>query len=223
MVPKTEMDPMQKNTHILVGVTGSVAALKLPILVSELLKIPGLWKKREDPVLHIDLRRWADLLLVAPLDANTLAKMANGLCDNLLTCVIRAWDLSKPLLFCPAMNTAMWEHPITAQQVDQLKSFGYVEIPCIVKKLICGDEGQFMKIPTKGLSKGGGLVLVSHNPFTVSAHPQEPCPDDPRQKTIKITKNLHMGVDSAWTETKDNDQIFPLGAGNCKLPFVSWK
>ncbi|XP_053221550.1 phosphopantothenoylcysteine decarboxylase isoform X5 [Podarcis raffonei] len=150
MVPKIEMDPMQKNTHILVGVTGSVAALKLPILVSELLKIPGLWKKREDPVLHIDLRRWADLLLVAPLDANTLAKMANGLCDNLLTCVIRAWDLSKPLLFCPAMNTAMWEHPITAQQVDRLKSFGYVEVPCIVKKLICGDEGRgaMAEVPT---------------------------------------------------------------------------
>ncbi|XP_033023345.1 phosphopantothenoylcysteine decarboxylase [Lacerta agilis] len=179
MVPKIEM---QKNTHILVGVTGSVAALKLPILVSELLKIPGvevrvvttenakhfynpqeipvtlysdsdewqLWKKREDPVLHIDLRRWADLLLVAPLDANTLAKMANGLCDNLLTCVIRAWDLSKPLLFCPAMNTAMWEHPITAQQVEQLKSFGYVEIPCIVKKLVCGDEGRgaMAEVPT---------------------------------------------------------------------------
>nr|XP_060611535.1 phosphopantothenoylcysteine decarboxylase isoform X4 [Anolis sagrei ordinatus] len=81
-------------------------------------------------------------MLVAPLDANSLAKVANGLCDNLLTCVIRAWDLSKPLLFCPAMNTAMWEHPITAQQVEKLKGFGYVEIPCIVKKLICGDEGR---------------------------------------------------------------------------------
>ncbi|XP_030786782.1 phosphopantothenoylcysteine decarboxylase isoform X3 [Rhinopithecus roxellana] len=56
------------------------------------------------------------------------------------TCVIRAWDRSKPLLFCPAMNTAMWEHPITAQQVDQLKAFGYVEIPCVAKKLVCGDE-----------------------------------------------------------------------------------
>ncbi|XP_016852947.1 phosphopantothenoylcysteine decarboxylase isoform X2 [Anolis carolinensis] len=101
-----------------------------------------LWKGRSDPVLHIELRRWADLMLVAPLDANSLAKVANGLCDNLLTCVIRAWDLSKPLLFCPAMNTAMWEHPITAQQVEKLKGFGYVEIPCIVKKLICGDEGR---------------------------------------------------------------------------------
>ncbi|XP_007947139.1 phosphopantothenoylcysteine decarboxylase [Orycteropus afer afer] len=164
---------VERKFHVLVGVTGSVAALKLPLLVSDLLDIPGLevavvtterakhfyspqdvhvsiysdtdewemWKCRFDPVLHIDLRKWADLMLVAPLDANTLGKVASGICDNLLTCVIRAWDRSKPLLFCPAMNTAMWEHPITAQQVDQLKAFGYIEIPCVAKKLVCGDEG----------------------------------------------------------------------------------
>nr|XP_036866071.1 phosphopantothenoylcysteine decarboxylase isoform X5 [Manis javanica] len=57
------------------------------------------------------------------------------------TCVIRAWDPSKPLLFCPAMNTTMWEHPVTARQVDQLKAFGYVEIQCVAKKLVCGDQG----------------------------------------------------------------------------------
>ncbi|XP_032198310.1 phosphopantothenoylcysteine decarboxylase isoform X6 [Mustela erminea] len=57
------------------------------------------------------------------------------------TCVIRAWDCRKPLLFCPAMNTVMWEHPITAQQLGQLKAFGYVEIPCVAKKLVCGDQG----------------------------------------------------------------------------------
>ncbi|XP_041600721.1 phosphopantothenoylcysteine decarboxylase isoform X4 [Vulpes lagopus] len=100
-----------------------------------------MWKCRSDPVLHIDLRRWADLMLVAPLDANTLGKVASGICDNLLTCIIRAWDCHKPLLFCPAMNTVMWEHPITAQQVGQLKAFGYVEIPCVAKKLVCGDQG----------------------------------------------------------------------------------
>jgi len=42
------------------------------------------WKQRGDPVLHIDLRNWADVLLIAPLDANTMAKIANGICDNLL-------------------------------------------------------------------------------------------------------------------------------------------
>ncbi|XP_060230588.1 phosphopantothenoylcysteine decarboxylase isoform X5 [Meriones unguiculatus] len=132
---------VERAFHVLVGVTGSVAALKLPLLVAKLLDLPGMWKRRSDPVLHIDLRRWADLMLVAPLDANTLGKVASGICDNLLTCVIRAWDLSKPLLFCPAMNTAMWEHPLTARQVGQLKSFGYVEIPCVSKKLVCGDQG----------------------------------------------------------------------------------
>ncbi|XP_066134319.1 phosphopantothenoylcysteine decarboxylase isoform X2 [Saccopteryx bilineata] len=163
----------QRLFHVLVGVTGSVAALKLPLLVSRLMDIPGLevavvtterakhfyspqdipvnlysdadewemWRHRSDPVLHIDLRRWADLMLVAPLDANTLGKVASGICDNLLTCVIRAWDCRKPLLFCPAMNTTMWEHPITSQQVGQLQAFGYIEIPCVAKMLVCGDQG----------------------------------------------------------------------------------
>ncbi|XP_011281277.3 phosphopantothenoylcysteine decarboxylase isoform X4 [Felis catus] len=88
----------KRQFRVLVGVTGSVAALKLPLLVSRLLDIPG-------------------------------------------TCVIRAWDCRKPLLFCPAMNTVMWEHPVTAQQLGLLKAFGYVEIPCVAKKLVCGDEG----------------------------------------------------------------------------------
>uniref|UniRef100_A0A669EN98 Phosphopantothenoylcysteine decarboxylase n=2 Tax=Oreochromis TaxID=8139 RepID=A0A669EN98_ORENI len=171
---KTDLLKTSGTFNVLVGVTGSVAALKLPLLVSQLLELSRvdvrvvttehakhfynpaevsvkiysdkdeweLWKQRSDPVLHIELRRWADLLVIAPLDANTLGKIASGICDNLLTCVVRAWDTSRPLLFCPAMNTAMWLHPITAQQVSKLKEFGYVEIPCIAKKLVCGDEGK---------------------------------------------------------------------------------
>lgn len=50
---------------------------------------------------------------MAPLSANTLAKIANGLCDNLLTCVVRAWDFAKPLVVAPSMNTLMWESPFT--------------------------------------------------------------------------------------------------------------
>lgn len=53
-------------------------------MVLPTLSPPQLWKGRSDPVLHIELRRWADLMVVAPLDANTLAKVANGICDNLL-------------------------------------------------------------------------------------------------------------------------------------------
>lgn len=51
-----------------------------------------------DEVMHIELRRWADVLVIAPLSANSLAKLAHGLCDNLLTCVARAWDWKKPFV-----------------------------------------------------------------------------------------------------------------------------
>src|SRR5213078_3318118 len=73
-----------------------------------------------DTVLHIELRRWADLFLIAPLDANTLAKLACGLADNCLTCVWRAWDPERPTLLAPAMNTLMWEHPLTTRHLGQL-------------------------------------------------------------------------------------------------------
>lgn len=104
------------------------------------------WQKRSDPVLHIELKKWADILLVAPLDANTLAKFANGLCDNLLTCVARAWDLenieTKPVVVCPAMNTFMFKHPITGKQLRLLnEEFKFKVVDCVEKMLMCGDIG----------------------------------------------------------------------------------
>ena len=76
--------------------------------------------QRGDPVLHIELRRWANLLLIAPLDANTLAKLALGICDNCLTCVYRAWERTRPVVLAPAMNTLMWEHPATVRHLSQI-------------------------------------------------------------------------------------------------------
>ncbi len=76
--------------------------------------------RRGDPVLHIELRKWADLLLIAPLDANTLAKLAVGLCDNCLTCIWRAWDSSRPVVLAPAMNTLMWQNPLTKRHLRSL-------------------------------------------------------------------------------------------------------
>lgn len=143
--------------NILLGVTGSVAAVKTPLLCEMLRRaghavkvaatqaslyffdpadIPremlildedewpgrstGRRWQREDEVLHIQLRRWADILVVAPLDANTLAKLANGLADNCLTCVCRAWEPSRPVVLAPAMNTLMWQHPATGRQLRQI-------------------------------------------------------------------------------------------------------
>lgn len=81
---------------------------------------PGDLYQRGDAVMHIELRRWADLLLIAPLDANTLAKLAFGLSDNCLTCVYRAWDRSRPVVLAPAMNTLMWDSPTTLRHLRLL-------------------------------------------------------------------------------------------------------
>ena len=81
---------------------------------------PGERYHRGDEVLHIELRRWADILIVAPLDANTLSKFALGLSDNLLTCLYRAWDLDKPVVLAPAMNTLMWRKPATSRHLGRI-------------------------------------------------------------------------------------------------------
>ncbi len=83
---------------------------------------------RDDPVLHIELRRWADVFVIAPLDANTLAKLANGISDNCLTCVWRAWDLNRPVVLAPAMNTLMWENPLTRRHLLQLAELHRAEV-----------------------------------------------------------------------------------------------
>ncbi|KIV78919.1 hypothetical protein, variant [Exophiala sideris] len=116
------------------------------------------WSKpwvRGDKILHIELRRWAHVMLVAPLSANTLAKMVNGISDGLLLSVVRAWDTTglvdmrkKRIFVAPAMNTAMWRHPITKKQIKVLEQDwgsgdgGWITVlRPMEKELACGDVG----------------------------------------------------------------------------------
>lgn len=99
------------------------------------------WNKIGDSVLHIELRRWADIMVIAPLSANTLGKIAGGLCDNLLTCIVRAWDYNKPLFVAPAMNTFMWNNPFTERHLMSIDELGISLIPPVSKRLACGDYG----------------------------------------------------------------------------------
>jgi len=88
---------------------------------------------------HVQLGRWADIMLIAPLSCNTLAKMANGLCDNLLL----ATYLSAicPVVVAPAMDEDMWLHPSTKANVEKLKSFGNHVIPVEKGELASGLYG----------------------------------------------------------------------------------
>ncbi|OAA34175.1 Flavoprotein [Metarhizium rileyi] len=110
---------------------------------------------RGAPILHIELRRWADLLMVVPLSANTMAKMVAGICDNLLLSVVRAWDhdgsidgVGKKIVVVPAMNTAMWRNPLTARHIKTLEEDwggdeGWVEVlRPVSKRLACNDVGE---------------------------------------------------------------------------------
>ncbi|KAJ2895936.1 flavoprotein [Zalerion maritima] len=177
-----------RKLHLLLAASGSVATIKLPLILSYLSKhavglsiriiitssaarflngqskeqptlsslsgyagVDGIYSDKDEwgpepwrrgkGILHIELRKWADLLVIAPLSANTMAKICNGICDNLLTSIVRAWDTDgtvdaapnpatgsdevqrkkKRIVLAPAMNTAMWRHPVTKKQVQQLE------------------------------------------------------------------------------------------------------
>ncbi|KAF8699931.1 Flavoprotein, partial [Rhizoctonia solani] len=164
--------------HVLLIATGSVAAIKVPLIAQKLLTYDRVkvevvateaainfihmdeiqaagsrvwtdsgdwttWKKVGDPILHIEqLRRWADVVLVAPCSANTLAKIASGLCDNLATSILRALAPSTPTFIFPAMNTHMYEHPLTTRHLNIVSDvIGYTVIGPIGKALACGDIG----------------------------------------------------------------------------------
>lgn len=90
---------------------------------------------------HIKLADEADLLLIAPATANTLAKMANGLADDALTCIALALNPRTPVLIAPAMNGKMWLHPATQQNVATLKERGAEFIGPEEGMLSCGYEG----------------------------------------------------------------------------------
>ncbi|CAG8564175.1 13285_t:CDS:2 [Cetraspora pellucida] len=168
----------RQKINILIGATGSVASIKIPLLVQSLLQYENVeikvvstdnalhffnresltkdlgvevitdadewkaWSKISDPVLHIEYRNWADIFVIAPLDANTMGKIASGLCDNLITCILRAWDMTRPVIVCPAMNTFMWDHPFTSTHLRVLnEQLGFQIISPVAKKLACGDMG----------------------------------------------------------------------------------
>jgi phosphopantothenoylcysteine decarboxylase len=111
------------------------------------------------PIMHIELREWADMLLIAPVTANTLAKMAHGISDNLLTSVVRAWNPEKPILIAPAMNTLMWENPLTKKHIDAAaETYDATLIHPVEKMLECGKYGM------------GAIADLSTIRETVQAH-----------------------------------------------------
>ena len=89
---------------------------------------------------HISLSRWADAVLVAPITANTISKVASGNAEDLASTVLLASN--KQIFLAPAMNVRMWEHPSTKENILKLKSFGYKVIGPEIGDMACGEYGE---------------------------------------------------------------------------------
>lgn len=89
--------------------------------------------------IHIESARWADVVLICPATANTIAKFANGFADNLLTTLVLA--TTAPVVFCPAMNKEMYNNKLFQQNVEKLKNFGYLFVSPEQGELACGEVG----------------------------------------------------------------------------------
>jgi phosphopantothenoylcysteine decarboxylase/phosphopantothenoylcysteine decarboxylase/phosphopantothenate--cysteine ligase len=92
-------------------------------------------------VRHISLAQKADCFLIAPASANIIGKIASGIADDMLTTVIMAFR-DKPIIICPAMNTAMYENPITQRNINYLTELGYKFVEPKESRLACGDLGK---------------------------------------------------------------------------------
>ncbi|MBQ0032206.1 MAG: hypothetical protein KBT68_05340 [bacterium] len=177
------------NRKILLGVTGSIAAYKAvelvrlfvkngdtvnvmmtpaacefvkPLTFQTLSRNP-VYVDQFGPVIswkpeHISLAESADLVLVAPATANTIAKMRYGLADNLLTATVLA--TRAPTVIAPAMNTGMWESPVTQENIAVLKQRGVTVIEPVDGELACGVKGKGrMMDPQKIWEKCGNMKV----------------------------------------------------------------
>ena len=89
---------------------------------------------------HISLSRWADLILIAPITANTISKLSYGLADDLATTLILASN--KKVFLAPAMNVRMWKHPSNKKNVNKLLDYGYIFIGPEIGDMACGEYGE---------------------------------------------------------------------------------
>jgi phosphopantothenoylcysteine decarboxylase/phosphopantothenate--cysteine ligase len=95
-----------------------------------------------DALAHIEWAKWADVVCLAPLSANTLGKLACGLADDALTTVTMAVPSGVPVVLGPAMNTQMWAHPVVQRNLGWLDEMGrYTVVAPVEKRLACGDHG----------------------------------------------------------------------------------
>ena len=118
-----------------------ITPLTLQVLSKRTVHLDVMAEPRPDQVNHIEIAKATDLFLVVPASANTIAKLANGFADNMVTTTALALESSVQKVIAPAMNTKMLTNPITQRNLDTLFEVGYQVIQPRDALLACGDKG----------------------------------------------------------------------------------
>ena len=178
---------IKAGAQVKVIMTQSASSFVSPLTLSTLSKNPVLmdFVNEEDGSLswnnHVELGLWADVMLIAPATANTLSKMANGTCDNLLLATYLS--AKCPVYFAPAMDLDMYQHPSTKNSLDKLESFGNTLIPAESGELASGLHGEgrmaepenivafIQEDLKKGLHLSGKKVLITAGPTQEAIDP----------------------------------------------------
>ncbi|MAO16926.1 MAG: bifunctional phosphopantothenoylcysteine decarboxylase/phosphopantothenate--cysteine ligase CoaBC, partial [Muricauda sp.] len=178
---------IKAGAQVKVIMTQSASSFVSPLTLSTLSKNPVLMDfiNEEDGSLswnnHVELGLWADVMLIAPATANTLSKMANGTCDNLLLATYLS--AKCPVYFAPAMDLDMYQHPSTKNSLDKLESFGNTLIPAESGELASGLHGEgrmaepenivafIQEDLKKGLHLSGKKVLITAGPTQEAIDP----------------------------------------------------
>eukprot|EP01039_Chlorochromonas_danica_P003155 gene3156-3455_t len=165
----------------------------------------AMWEKLGNAVLHIELRKWADIFVVAPASASLLGKAACGISDNLVLNVMRAWDFKKPCYICPAMNTMMWEHPSTNEALSKLRSWGWQVIDPVDKVLACMEAGVGAMASVSSIVDS---VINAASAYTTNIEPdilpassslKQPSTTNPSKKNQPNQRKIYPTADRAAT------------------------
>lgn len=181
-----------ENKKIIFGITGGIAAYKINYLVRDFVKAGAevrivMTKSTEDFVSpltlstlsrnkvytdfydenkswnnHVELALWADVMLIAPCTANTLAKIANGICDNFLMAVYMS--AKCPVIIAPAMDLDMYAHPAVVRNLNIAESFGHKIIPAEYGELASGLIGQGRLAEPETIFKSVGNEFINIDP-----------------------------------------------------------
>lgn len=179
--------------HIVVGVTGGIAAFKTCQMVSDLAKkhevqvimtknatefiqpltfetltgrkclVDTFDRDFKFEVEHISVAKWADVFVVAPATANVMAKFAYGICDDMLTTTFLA--SKAPKVLAPAMNVNMYENPITQENMEKLRNLGMMLVEPEVGYLACGDTGKGKMADIRLIEEAIDMALHADKPL----------------------------------------------------------